>query len=139
MKCPKCGTELPDDAKICTNCGKNLSGEVLTSDGISKEEWKTQNYATKQIINEENNGYSVTSLVLGLASIVCFFMNWLLAIICSITAIIFGAIGRKKAAKGMGTAGMVIGIIVTALIVILFIFTMIFAASIVGTAIKSIN
>ena len=55
------------------------------------------------------------------------------------SAIIFGAIGRKKAAKGMGTAGMVIGIIVTALIVILFIFTMIFAASIVGTAIKSIN
>ena len=41
MKCPKCGTELPDDAKICTNCGKNLSGEVLTSDRISKEEWKT--------------------------------------------------------------------------------------------------
>ena len=139
MKCPKCGTELPDDAKICTNCGKNLSGEVLTSDGISKEEWKTQNYATNQIINEENNGYSVTSLVLGLASIVCFFMNWLLAIICSITAIIFGAIGRKKGSKGIGTAGMVIGIIVTILIVVMFIFTFILAASIVGSAIQSVN
>ncbi len=138
MKCPKCGTELPDDAQICTNCGKHLSGEVLTSEVISKEEWKTQNYTTNQIKNEENNGYSVTSLVLGLASIVCFFMNLLLAIICSVTAIIFGAIGRKKAAKGMGTAGMVIGIIVTALIIIVFVLTMILTVSIVGSAIKSI-
>ena len=37
-----------------------------------------------------------------------------------IKAIIFGIIGRKKGAKDLGTAGMIIGIIVTVLILIIF-------------------
>ena len=139
MNCPKCGALLPDDAKVCTNCGKPLNGEVLTSEGTSKEDWQTQNYTTNQIVNEEQNGFSITALILGLASIVCFFIIGLLSIVCSILAIIFGAIGRKKGSKGIGTAGMVIGIIVTILIVVMFIFTFILAASIVGSAIQSVN
>lgn len=125
MNCPKCGTELPDNATICTNCGEELvktDEEVKINDGA---------------VSEEQTGFSITGFILSIASIVCIFVNSLVAMICSILAIVFGAIGRKKGAKGLGTAGMVIGIIVTVLIVILFFIVVIFAASIFGSAFDS--
>ncbi len=27
MNCPNCGSDLPDDATFCTNCGANIAGE----------------------------------------------------------------------------------------------------------------
>ncbi len=27
MNCPNCGSELPEDATFCTNCGANIGGE----------------------------------------------------------------------------------------------------------------
>lgn len=79
----------------------------------------------------EQNGLSITSLILGIASFVCMVINTWLALLCSILAIIFGAIGRKKGAKGVGTAGMVLGIVATVIVVILiiFAFSLIFSAT----------
>jgi hypothetical protein len=31
MKCPKCGTELPDNAKFCNHCGNSLQAELICS------------------------------------------------------------------------------------------------------------
>ena len=58
----------------------------------------------------ERKGFNITSLVLGIISIVGFCF-WYLAIPSAIIAIIFGVAGRKDAGHGMGIAGMVLGII----------------------------
>jgi flagellar biosynthesis protein FlhB len=58
---------------------------------------------------EPGNVYGITSLVLGIIGIIaCFF---LVGIIFSALAIIFGAIQRKRNPNGIATAGIVLGII----------------------------
>lgn len=64
----------------------------------------------------QGNGMAVAGLVLGIISIVLFFLSWIDAII-GILAIIFGAIGMSKAnkiggkGKGMAMAGLICGVI----------------------------
>ena len=122
MRCIKCGAEMPDNSKFCPNCGEIVDVNI-------------ENIGDTRNINYENaknepNGLSVTSLILGIASFVCIIINIYLALLCSILAIVFGAIGRKKGAKGIGTAGMVTGIVATGInVVIIFLaFIMVFYA-----------
>ena len=64
----------------------------------------------EQIPQEEKKGMSIASMVLGIISVVLFCI-WYLSIPCSILAIIFGILGKKKGGQGMATAGLVLGII----------------------------
>jgi uncharacterized membrane protein len=72
------------------------------------------------------NGLGTAGMVLGIISIVVFLLSWIAAII-GILAIIFGAIGRKRAKQGLATnrghatAGLVCGIIGTVLGIIILI------------------
>ena len=122
MRCIKCGAEMPDNSKFCPNCG-----EIVDVNIENIGDTRNINYAN---VKNEPNGLSVTSLILGIASFVCIIINIYLALLCSILAIVFGAIGRKKGAKGIGTAGMVTGIVATGInIVIIFLaFIMVFYA-----------
>lgn len=113
MYCPKCGTQLPDNSAICSNCGEKLSNLNMNQN----DNFQNINNNTN---NQEQNGLSITSLILSISFFVCIFFSGGLALICSVLAIIFGAIGRKKGAKGIGTAGMIIGIIGTVILVIIF-------------------
>lgn len=64
----------------------------------------------------QGNGMAVAGLVLGIISIVLFFLSWIAAIL-GILGIIFGALGISKAnkiggkGKGMATAGLVCGVL----------------------------
>lgn len=122
MRCIKCGAEMPDNSKFCPNCG-----EIVDVNIENIGETRNINYENAK---NEPNGLSVTSLILGIASFVCIIINIYLALLCSILAIVFGAIGRKKGAKGIGTAGMVTGIVATGInVVIIFLaFIMVFYA-----------
>ena len=55
-------------------------------------------------------GFNVTSLILGIISVVCCW-SFYVAVPTGIIAIIFSVAGKKDEGKGMGTAGMVLGII----------------------------
>lgn len=66
----------------------------------------------------EKKGLSIASMVLGIIGLVCCCI-WYISIPCSILAIIFGIIGKKKGGKGMAIAGLVLGIIAIALYAIL--------------------
>lgn len=69
--------------------------------------------------NGNTNGFAIAALVIGIISLL---FNPLF--IGSILAIVFGVIGRKRATqRGMATAGIVLGV-VSAVILIVFIFAM---------------
>jgi len=67
----------------------------------------------QQVIYQQapGNGLAVTGLVLGIIGLVFFWTVWM-GILLGILAIIFGAIGASKPVKrGMGIAGIVLGIL----------------------------
>ena len=84
----------------------------------------------QEVVQDENKGFSIASMVLGIISIVLFCI-WYLSIPCAILAIIFGIVGMKKGAKGMAIAGLVLGIIAVAIVGIFVIF--------VGSALTSLS
>lgn len=84
----------------------------------------------------ERKGFNITSLVLGIISIVGFCF-WYVSIPTSIIAIIFSVAGRKDAGRGMGIAGMVLGIIALALWIILLVLAA-FGLAAYGTTLNSL-
>lgn len=58
----------------------------------------------------EKKGFNITSMILGIIAIVCFCW-WYISLPCAIIAIIFSIAGKKEAGRGMGVAGLVLGII----------------------------
>ena len=79
----------------------------------------------------EGKGFSVTSLVLGIISLVLW-CYWPLSITCAILAIIFGIVGKKREGRGMAIAGIVLGIIALCIWVIILICGAAFVASAPG-------
>lgn len=65
----------------------------------------------------EKKGFSITSMVLGIVSIVFCCVSYI-SIPCAILAIIFGVLGKKRGAKGMATTGFVLGIVTLSLCVL---------------------
>ncbi len=70
--------------------------------------------------NENRIVSHVASLVLGIISIVTI-LFWYLSLPTGITAIVLGVKSYKKAGKGLGLAGMITGIIGTALCLLIYI------------------
>lgn len=68
----------------------------------------------------EKKGLSIASMVLGIVSLV-FCCNTWVCIICSILAIIFGVVGKKKGGVGMAKAGLIMGIIALAISVLIWV------------------
>ncbi len=75
--------------------------------------------------NEKKQGLSVSSMVLGIVSIVTW-CAWFMSVPCSILAIIFGILGVKQEEKGMAIAGIVTGSIALAIWIFMFIGMFIF-------------
>ena len=78
-----------------------------------------ENKETEVISNEKKSGLSISSMVLGIVSIVTW-CNCFISIPCSILALIFGILGVKKSEKGMAIAGIVTGSIALAIWVLVF-------------------
>lgn len=138
MKCEKCGKEIEENSKFCSNCGEKIEDKIIEVEKVNTEENNEQDKQENQskvknaeIINEEKSGLSVASLILGIAAILCVFEHGILNITCGILAIVFGAIGRKKGAKGTGTAGMILGIASIVLFAIVLIYAIFFATALI--------
>lgn len=87
-----------------------------------------QNIQTSQAPVAERKGFNITSMILGIISLVCIWA-WYVGLPCSIIAIIFSVAGKKDAGRGMGIAGLVLGIITLALYCLIFIFAMFITAN----------
>lgn len=77
------------------------------------------NEAVQKPVNNRK-GFNITSMILGIIAVVCTCV-WYINIPCSIIAIIFSIAGKNDAGRGMGIAGMVLGIVALALYVILIV------------------
>ena len=76
---------------------------------------------TKEIKNNEKNGFSITALILGIISLCINCFMPLLTLITAIMAIIFGIIGViKKSNKKFGIAGIICGGIALLILTIYF-------------------
>ena len=70
---------------------------------------------------EEQKGFSIASMILGIVAIMFCCINAYVAIICGILAIVFSVIGKKKGGKGMATTGLILGIIALSLYALMII------------------
>ena len=75
--------------------------------------------------NKNKSGMPVAALVLGIISIV-FASFWYISLPTGITAIILGIDSYKKEKKSLGLAGLIIGIVGTALCLLIYITLVIF-------------
>lgn len=81
----------------------------------------------------ERKGFNITSLVLGIISVITFCW-WYVSIPSGIIAIIFSIAGKNDAGRGMGVAGMVLGIIGLVLCIVIYILAIIGIAAIGAAA-----
>lgn len=80
-------------------------------------------YPQPQKTEKPGQGFAITGMVLGIASLVPFL--WYFSIITGALGIVFGALAKKKGStSGMATAGIVCGIIGVSLMVVIFLIGM---------------
>lgn len=122
--CPTCGTAAAPEASFCRKCGASLTGASSPRAAIPPAvgvppppgqpvAWGTVGPDGRLVAPQ--NGYAIAALVLGLVGLSSLLCG--ASVISSILAVVFGIIGRKKAAQGlstnggMATAGLVLGVI----------------------------
>jgi len=101
MNCPKCGRENPDDAQVCNACGSPLA----------------QPSAPAGPALVKTSGLAIAAFVLGLASLFTFGITAIPAVVLGIVSLV--RIGRSGG-RLTGTAFAVVGIVVPAVVCILF-------------------
>jgi len=104
--CPNCGAQNTEGSNYCQGCGKALIAATQSPPPIIAY----PSPSTPLRVEQRTSGMAVAALIMG---IIGFFIT-----LCSILAIIFGAIGMNETKKspeigghGMAVAGLVLGII----------------------------
>ena len=95
---------------------------------------------------KQSNGMATASLILGIVSIVTFFMPYL-AIVCAILAIIFAVVAKNKIkanaelahTKGAATGGMITGIIGLVISIIVIVIAVMVVAAVAGGSIDALR
>lgn len=122
MYCPKCGTQLQQDAVFCPHCGNQVQDTVHNQTQTNT----TQTYATNQIppqmqgsyynqtttpyqqppkTSNNRTGFAIASFILSLCSVLLLSVSPLF----SIPGLIFGILGLKSPSyKGLSIAGITI-------------------------------
>lgn len=127
MQCFKCGAEIPVGKMACEKCGaiaftgQNMGGNIQSNhESVQRNRISTYN---SQGSTSGGVGFSVTSLVLGIVSMLLF---WTIAI--GIPAGVLGvslggyALYRQNQGKGMAIAGLVCSIIALCLCAVMVFF-----------------
>lgn len=107
--CRYCGTPFKKDATYCPYCGK----------GVFSSEETPVNQSISSLPKKDRSGFAITSLVLGILSLI-------FGPITGIPALIFGIIGIKSTKKNLAIVGIIMSIIFG---IVLFILGLIFLAS----------
>lgn len=120
--CNACGTEVPEGARFCQNCGANLTpadgGPVVANPAMATQAvypplfapaygptsplYPPPPYAITSgagyAVTPSKSGKAVAGFWIGIASIPCFVLSWI-GIIIGILGLIFGLIGLSEARR----------------------------------------
>lgn len=104
MYCTNCGANLPDGTKYCSSCG----APVGVPQRPMQVTYAQPNYIPyQQPETTSGKGLAIASLVLGIIGV--FYMG---TFVFSLVGLILGCVARGKGyKKGIGTAGIVLGIV----------------------------
>jgi predicted membrane protein len=114
MDCSSCGKELKPGDTFCRQCGAEVGGEAPAPPPPGPTPPLPGSEAKR------TSGWSITSLVFGILAWFC------IPFVAAILAIVFGVLGKKDVKRGegkvtgsgMATAGIVLGIVNLAILVI---------------------
>lgn len=81
----------------------------------------------------DRKGFNITSMILGIIAVLGSCV-WYINFPCSIIAIIFSVAGKNDSGRGMGVAGMVLGIIALVLYVVYMMLIFFGIAAVLGLA-----
>ena len=132
--CPNCGRELPEGTKFCGYCGTTLeNAQPAAPQGYAPPQGYTPapaygGYQPAPVQNDRKSPMMIVGMILSIfALVLCFvstillanlYVGWSFALSCvafvaSIVGVILSAKGKHKSGRGrgMGTAGLVVGII----------------------------
>ncbi|MDE5563043.1 MAG: zinc-ribbon domain-containing protein [Clostridiales bacterium] len=132
MFCKNCGSNISDDAVFCPNCGTQVGEGQSQPQAAPVAENKPNNNTAKP---QTSNAVGLVGFILSMVSV----LFWIIGLIASsgllfivslmlgIGAIVCSAIGMNTASKqnapfrGLSISGLVVGIVVVAISIILFI------------------
>lgn len=130
MQCFKCGAEIPAGKMACEKCGaiaftgQNMGGNIQSEhESVQRNRISTYN---SQGSTMGGVGFSVTSLVLGIVSLL-FFWTMVIGIPAGVVGVSLGgyALYRQNQGKGMAIAGLVCSIIALCLCAVMVFFIVI--------------
>jgi Predicted membrane protein len=128
--CSNCGSQMPDEAVICTNCGAPLQANQVPQQAYQQPTYVQQPYDQQaygqqpygQMPNSPEKGKAIASLVCGIIGLVLGFLGFvtgvssLIGLILCIVGIVLAVKARNAMpvgvpGRGMATGGLVCGII----------------------------
>jgi prepilin-type processing-associated H-X9-DG protein len=93
MYCPKCGTDNPEDAQVCSSCSSTLPA---IHQGVSDTPTQT-------------SGLAIASLILGLLSFCTFFTTGIVAIVLGVISLVkISKSGGRLKGNGFAIAGIAV-------------------------------
>lgn len=127
--CIKCGYELNDNSEFCTQCGisqpqnvlkkcNNCGSDLTANDvfckscgnAINSQNSSDNNVNYENKSNSKKDNQAVTGFILGLVSILAWFIP-LFGFPITILGIIFSSLGLKSSKKNLAIAGLVLSIV----------------------------
>lgn len=105
MNCPKCGTQIPDDARVCTSCSTELTPPPTLNRQISTK----------------TSGLAVAALILGILSLFSCGITAIPAIILGIIGYVYiEKSGGRLTGRGFAVTGIVSPVIALCIVCVLF-------------------
>lgn len=121
MECIKCNAELKQGAKFCSKCGQKVEANVVNITENKSILTNETNIARNSTTTNCSNSFAIAGFVISIVSSIflCGSFNWL--------SLVFSIVGlvKSKELNGEGKGLAIAGIIISAILLVIYILWMI--------------